>query len=337
MRAAVIKGPNTAAVVRLPHPEPGPSEVLVGVDYVGLCGTDLELLHGTSQYLTDGRSAFPHRFGHEWVGTVRAVGEQVTDLAPGAVVTGCTMLCCQSCRACASGRRNLCSALKEVGLYGWAGAAAELLVMPRPAVVSLGGGHSQPAHVLIEPLVTVLEALEVATLAPGDEVLVTGAGTIGSLAVAVLSRYPVLVDVVEPGPNIGHLPVDSYRKRFTGIDQVTGRYDVVFECSGAPGVLGAAMRLLHAGGQCLVVGVSPSPEEVDPGLLALHGIRISGVRHGVDHYARAVALFGELHDSLAALIDEVVPLAEVGRAFDRLAARRDRPKVVLGIAERSQR
>ncbi|WP_028477046.1 zinc-binding dehydrogenase [Nocardia sp. CNY236] len=333
MRAAVIDRPHSATVIDVPPPECGLSEVLIAVGYVGLCGTDLELLHGTAQYLADGRAGFPHRFGHEWVGTVRSAGAQVTDLAPGEIVTGSTMLCCQSCRECLSGRRNLCSALKEVGLYGWTGAAAELLTMPRHAVISLGSGRARPlpAHVLIEPLVTVLEAIEAADLEPGDEVLVIGAGTMGSLAAAVLSRYPVTADIAEPGSNTAHLVAGSYRTRFLSAEAAGSSYDVVLECSGAPGALGTAVRRLRPGGRCLVVGVSPQPEAVLPASIALNGIQIAGVRHGVDQYARAVALFDDLSGMLTPMIDAVVPLAEVGRAFELLAGRRARPKVVIGI------
>ncbi|MEV6769298.1 alcohol dehydrogenase catalytic domain-containing protein [Nocardia sp. NPDC051030] len=332
MRAAVIDGPHSASVVSLARPERGPGEVLIAVDYVGLCGTDLELLHGTSPYIADGRVTYPHRFGHEWVGTVRSCCPSVPDLQEGEVVTGSTMIHCQSCRSCASGRRNLCTSLKEVGLYGWPGAASELLTMPRHTLVSLGRppGGAQPAHVLIEPLVTVLEAVRHAELSPRDRVLVIGAGTIGGLAVAVLSGYPVTVDVVEPG-SIAHLAPGSFRHHFPTADDATGRYDVVFECSGAPGALGAAITHLRPGGQCLLVGVSAYPEQVDPGLIALDGIRITGVRHGVDHYPQAVAMFADLAGTLGGFIDEVIPLTEVKRAFHSLAHRGSRPKVVIGL------
>lgn len=206
--------------VETARPVAGPGEVLVRIAYIGLCGSDLELLHGTSPYLADGRAAFPHRFGHEWVGTVEECGPGVIGLGLGEVVTGSTMIPCQSCRSCASGRRNLCTELREVGLYDWAGAAAEYLVMPRHALVPFGPDteRPRPEHVLVEPLVTVLEAVHAADPRPGDRILVVGAGTMGSLAVAVLARYPVTVDIVEPG-TVGHLAPGSFATRVRRADE----------------------------------------------------------------------------------------------------------------------
>ncbi|MFJ2240643.1 zinc-binding dehydrogenase [Streptomyces sp. NPDC087859] len=330
MRAAVIDKPHTATLVETARPAAGPGEVLVRIAYVGLCGSDLELLHGTSPYLADGRAAFPHRFGHEWAGTVEEFGPGVTGLRHGEVVTGSTMIPCQSCRSCAAGHRNLCTELREVGLYGWTGAAAEYLVMPRHALVPFGPGteHPRPEHVLVEPLVTVLEAVHAADPRPGDQILVIGAGTMGSLAAAVLARYPVTVDIAEPG-TVGHLPDGSYRDRFTRTDDAPTGYDLVLECSGAPGTLNAALDRLRPGGLCLLVGVPAQAETVDAARITLDGLRIAGVRHGVDHYARAVALVDEL---AAGLVDQVIPLAEVARAFDVLQHGRTRPKVVLSVA-----
>lgn len=331
MQAAVIDAPHSVSIVTLDTPRCGPDDVLVRVSYVGLCGTDLELLHGTSSYLVDGRTSFPHHFGHEWVGIVEDTGVHVDDLAHGDAVTGSTMIFCQSCAACGSGRRNQCSDLREVGLYEHAGAAAEFLVMPRRALVSLGSVAAEPEHVLIEPLVTVLEAIDAASVTPGDRVLVIGAGTIGSLAIAMLAQYPITVDVLEPR-SIAHVVAGSVTHSLDDAAALVGPYDVVVEASGGTGALNTAVRVLRPGGRCVLVGVAAQPESIDPGFVALQGISIVGVRHGVDHYRRAAALFPQIRPALSALIDSVVPLADVKSAFDRLESRRTRPKVVISVA-----
>lgn len=330
MRAAVIDAPHSVSIVTIDNPEYGPDDILVRVSYVGLCGTDLELLHGTSSYLVDGRTSYPHHFGHEWVGVAERVGEGVTDLAPGDAVTGSTMIFCQSCSACGSGRRNQCTDLREVGLYEHAGAAAEFLVMPRRALVSLGRISTEPEHVLIEPLVTVLEAVDAADVSPGDRVLVVGAGTIGSLAIAILAQYPITVDVLEPRP-IDHLDRESLADVHSDPSALVGSYDVVVEASGGQGALGTAVSALRPGGTCILVGVAAQSEPIDPGAVALAGISIIGVRHGVDHYRRAAALFPRIRPALTALVDSVVPLADAKAAFDRLEGNRTRPKVVISV------
>jgi 2-desacetyl-2-hydroxyethyl bacteriochlorophyllide A dehydrogenase len=332
MRAALIDAPNSVSVVEMERPNIGQDDVLVRVSYLGLCGTDLELLHGTSSYLADGRASYPHHFGHEWVGTVEDAGPGVRDLARGDAVTGSTMIFCQSCEACGSGRRNQCTDLREVGLYGHAGAAAEFLVMPRRAVVAVGTASPEPAQVLIEPLVTVLEAVDSARITPGDRVLVVGAGTIGSLAVALLARYPITVDVLDPRPS-DHLDTATVHTSATSAGELTGRYDVVIEASGGSGALGTAVDMLRPGGTCVLVGVAAQSERIDPGYVALSGISIVGVRHGVDHYRSAVALYPSIRPALTALIDGVVPLTDVKTAFTRLEGRRSRPKVVVSLDE----
>ncbi|WP_067853151.1 zinc-dependent alcohol dehydrogenase [Nocardia shimofusensis] len=331
MRAAVIAAPGSVKIIDVPEPEVTGDSVLVRVAYVGLCGTDLELLHGTSPYLLDGRARYPHSFGHEWVGLVETVGSEVDDIAVGEVVTGSTMLYCQHCEQCRAGRRNLCGRLREVGLYGHPGAAAELLAVPRRAVASFGRCTPTPAHVLVEPMVTVLEAFDAAPVRPGDRVLVVGAGTIGSLAVAVLAGSNATVDIVDPKP-LTHLDPGCYRQRHSAFPSVTGTYDLVVEASGAPGALGGAVTALRPGGTCLLVGVATAPETIDPATIALSGIRITGVRHGVDHYGRAVAMFGAPTATFEALIEGVVPLDSADAAFAILEHTRTRPKVVISLA-----
>ncbi len=109
MCAAVVSGPRTASVVDVPTPSPGPSDVAVRVAYVGLCGTDLEILHGTSPYLQDGRAEYPHRFGHEWVGTVVGLGSDVTSVRLGDTVTGSTVVFCGGCDECLGGGTATCA------------------------------------------------------------------------------------------------------------------------------------------------------------------------------------------------------------------------------------
>lgn len=328
MRAAVVSGPRSARVVEVPDPHPGPGDVLVRIAYVGLCGTDLEIFHGISPYLQDGRACFPHRFGHEWVGTVTSVAEDVSSVRPGDAVTGSTMLFCNECADCSSGARNLCSRLSEIGLYDHHGAAAEQLVLPARVVTSFGPVQPEPSHVLVEPLVTVLEALSEVDITPLTEVLVVGAGTVGSLAVAVLAHAGASIDVIEPG-TIDHLVPGSVREHLRSAPQ--REYSLVIEASGGPGAFTTAVAALRTGGTCLLVGVSPHRESIEPGRVALDGLRILGVRHGVDHYQRAVTLHPVLADAMDQLVDSVVPLDQITRAFELLEHERDRPKVVLSV------
>ena len=204
MKASFITGIRSAEMREIEDAQPQhPDETLIRVAYAGICGTDLELYDGTSNYLRRGLTEYPHHYGHEWVGVIETPPQTVhgTQLKPGAVVTGSTMIPCLICDFCQRGRRNLCTNLREVGLYEHGGAAAQKLVMPAHVLTFIDdgpGAEPHPEYILIEPLVTVLEGLAKATPEPGDRVLVLGGGTIGTLAALVLGQYPVEVAVVDP-------------------------------------------------------------------------------------------------------------------------------------------
>ena len=311
------------------------SETVIRVAYVGLCGTDLEIYHGTSNYLRKGQTSYPRNFGHEWVGTVEVPPADAGDtyLHRGSVVTGSTMIPCLTCNACRSGHRNLCSHVKEVGLYDYAGAAAERIVMPAHMLTVVDESVDaipRPEHVLVEPLVTVLEGIAAKRPRPSDKILIMGGGTIGSLAALALRQYPVDVEVVDP-----LLP--SYLVDL-GISTVSSlssdnfdAYDMVWECSGSVSATESIQSTLKTGGTAVLVGVPPADTKINVSELALKGQGLIGIRHGVDHYPVAVKFIRKHQMELQALIDQVYVLDDVSVAFLRLEKKRNRPKVVIQI------
>ena len=337
MKASFITGIRSAKVREIDdaHPQQ-PDEALIRVAHAGICGTDLELYDGTSNYLRRGLTEYPHHYGHEWVGVIETPPQTVhgTELKPGAVVTGSTMIPCLICDFCQRGRRNLCTNLREVGLYKHGGAAAQKLVMPAHVLTVIDdgpGAEPHPEYILIEPLVTVLEGLAKATPEPGDRVLVLGGGTIGTLAALVLKQYPVEVAVVDPSQpvHLAELGVTTYKSA----DALpAGDWDAVWECSGSAAALQATPSLLRNGGAAVLIGFPPAQTCLDASELALRGQYLVGVRHGIDHYAAAAQFVREHRDELGALIDSSYSLDDAQAAFERLeAGERERPKVMLSI------
>ena len=143
MKASFITGIRSAEArdIKDAHPQ-HPDEALIRVAHAGICGTDLELYDGTSNYLRRGLTEYPHHYGHEWVGVIETPPQTAhgTQLKPGAVVTGSTMIPCLTCDFCQRGRRNLCTSLREVGLYEHGGAAAQKLVMPAHVLTVIEDG-----------------------------------------------------------------------------------------------------------------------------------------------------------------------------------------------------
>lgn len=334
MKAGLFVGIQSIELQDIPDAvQASPDEALIRIAYVGLCGSDLELYHGTSKYLRAGQTAYPHHFGHEWVGTIEKppTDRSSQHLKPGMVVTGSTMLPCHTCTACRSGHKNLCLRLREVGLYGHSGAVAELLTMPAPALTVLDDTEAAapvPRQVLVEPLVTVLEGVAKSCPELGSRVLIIGGGTMGSLAALVLMSYPLEVLVLDPSapPHLAHLGI----KVVTSLTN-NDLYDAVWECSGAQSATETSLAHLKVGGHAVFIGV-PSPDtRLNVSQLALNGQRIVGVRHGVDHYPAAAQFIHQHSQQIDRLVDRIYPIAEVKAAFKRLEQPRARPKVVLKI------
>ena len=161
---------------------PGPDDVLVRSHAAGVCRTDIEMVIGQ---LTDPRWVrFPLVPGHEWSGTIAAVGERVADLAPGDRVVCEGMIPCNRCRRCKAGDTQLCENYDQLG-FTRGGGYGEYVLVPRHVVHGLPDDVSFDAGVLVEPASVVLRGLDRAAPQPGETVGVIGIGTLGSLAVTL--------------------------------------------------------------------------------------------------------------------------------------------------------
>src|SRR3954468_1058613 len=141
MRAFVLSGPRQSAVCDVQAPEAGRGQVVVDVERVGVCGTDVEFFTGEMAYLHEGHAAFPMRLGHEWAGTVSAVGPGADPGWIGRRVMGDTMLGDGTCRRCRRGHQHVCENRQEVGIQGGRpGALAEQLAVPVSSLYVLPDG-----------------------------------------------------------------------------------------------------------------------------------------------------------------------------------------------------
>jgi threonine dehydrogenase-like Zn-dependent dehydrogenase len=337
MAAVTIAAPGRVEMTRAPIPEPGPDAVLVRTSVVGLCGTDLELLHGTASYIQDGRAAFPLVFGHEWCGVVAAIGEAVEGIAVGDRVVGQTMVPCGLCRQCQRGRRQLCARMVEVGLYGMQGAAADFIRMPARSLTVLPDAISDLSAALIEPAVTVVGGFDKVGCGLGDSVAVVGTGTIGLLAVQLASRIARSVDAIGIDEAGLALATAAGARRAMRPEQAErGSYSLVIEASGAPSAFLRCLEIAEPGGRVAVIGVAnQAVAGLVPGDLVLRGIDVFGIRHGLDYYDRTLQLFADGVLEAEPLCAAVLRPEEAGRAFELLEhGRSGPPKVLLGFDDR---
>ena len=186
MKAAVYYGPGDIRVEERPDPAPAVDNMLVKVHACALCGTDLKLAT-----IGNPRCHPPRIIGHEMVGSIVHVGDDVDGFAVGEKITLATTVACGACKHCELGLGNMCPNAKPIS-YDFDGAFAECLAIP-PQALAGGNVIKVPANVpdeaaaLSEPLSCVVNALELAGFKAGDNLLIVGGGPLGALH-AVLAQ-----------------------------------------------------------------------------------------------------------------------------------------------------
>jgi 2-desacetyl-2-hydroxyethyl bacteriochlorophyllide A dehydrogenase len=293
MRALMIEAPRSAAVRRVAVPVPGPGQVLVDVHRAGICGTDVELFTRELPYFEQGKSSFPLCPGHEWCGTVSALGPEVDDGWAGARVTGDTMLGCGRCRRCATGRHHVCEDRREIGIAGWAGALAEKLLVPAGSLYRLPDTVDDRAGALVEPGGNAWRAVRAAQAGPGTRLLIWGPGSIGLLAAAFARAAGADVEVAGLDAGRAALAKSFGAARYwTAASPPSGSYDAVIDCTGAAAVPALALRFVEPAGRIVYIGLSSRPSLVDTRAIALNDITAvgilgasAGLAPAIEHYA----------------------------------------------------
>lgn len=279
MRAFVLDGPGTGHVVDVEPPVAGTGQVVIDVERVGVCGTDVEFWTGEMQYLHAGHASYPLRLGHEWCGIVASVGAESDADWVGRRVTGDTMLGCQQCGRCRRGRQHLCQNRYEVGIRGgWHGALAEQLLMPTTALRILPDTVDATAGALVEPGGNALRAVQGAALREGDRMLVLGPGTIGLLTALFARAGGAEVHLM------GQTDVSLDFARGLGFEHAVREADLpdlpfeaVVDCSNAARLPAFALDRVEPGGRVVYVGLAGSPSRIDTRALALADVTAVGV------------------------------------------------------------
>ncbi|MPY47944.1 zinc-dependent alcohol dehydrogenase [Streptomyces acidicola] len=279
MRAFVLTAPGSYEVQDLPAPVAGPGEVVIDVERVGVCGTDVEFFSGAMAYLHQGHSSYPMRPGHEWAGRVTTVGDGVDPGWLGRRVMGDTMLGCGICRRCRRGHQHVCEKRQEVGIRGArAGALAEQLAVPASSLHALPDSVDAVLGALVEPGGNALRAAQAATQAPGDRALVLGPGTIGLLVAMFLRASGTEVHLM------GHTDSSLAFARDLGFDHVWTEdsvpdlpFDAVVDASNAAHLPDRALELVEPAGRLVYVGLAGEPSRIDTRRLALKDVTAVGV------------------------------------------------------------
>lgn len=294
MRAFVLTGPGAYEVQDLPAPVAGPGEVVVDVERVGVCGTDVEFFSGEMAYLHQGHSSYPMRPGHEWAGRVTAVGDGVDPDWIGHRVMGDTMLGCGTCRRCRRGHQHVCEKRQEVGIRGArAGALAEQLAVPASSLHALPDSVDAVLGALVEPGGNALRAARAAAPDPGDRALVLGPGTIGLLVAMFLRATGTEVHLMGlTDSSLAFARELGFAHVWTEDSVPDLPFDAVVDASNASHLPDKALELVEPAGRVVYVGLAGGPSRIDTRRLALKDVTAVGVLSaspGLDATIRAYA------------------------------------------------
>ena len=189
MRALIVEGQNQIAMREVPVPELKPDEILCRVVYSGVCGTDLAIYTGETNFVKDGLIKYPVRIGHEWSGYVEKIGSAVTKFKPGDRVVSDNGITCRECEACLSGHPEHCENNRSVGTINcWDGSFADYIVIPECHLYHLPDAIDYKMAATIEPLTVSYAGMTKYPINADTRVAVIGTGPIAMAAIALAQR-----------------------------------------------------------------------------------------------------------------------------------------------------
>lgn len=331
-----IRGPGLEMADR-PEPEPGHGEVKIKVLRTGICGTDLhiEAWDAWAERSIEA-SLIP---GHEFSGTVVQLGDGVTSVAIGDLVSGEGHIVCGMCRNCRAGRRQLCIHTSGLGVDR-NGAFAEYVVLPVTNVWVHPADLDPDLAAIFDPFGN---AVHTALSFPlvGEDVLITGAGPIGLMAAKVAkhvgARFVVITDVNEERLRLARtmgvdVAVDVTRTRVAEAQSALGMkegFDIGFEMSGHPTALPEMLANMNHGGRIAMLGLPSADITIDWAKVVTHMITIKGI-YGREMFETWYAMNAMLASGLdiSAVITDRFPATEWSAAFD-VARAGARGKVII--------
>ncbi len=326
MQAFRIERPGETAFIEVPRPEPGPGEVLLRVERVGFCGSDLSSFRGSNPLVS-----YPRIPGHEIAATVVKVPDQAAG-APrvGTPVTVVPYTACGRCAACRRGRSNACQNNQTLGVQR-DGAFAEFIAVPWEKVLPAPLLASELA--LVEPLSVGAHAVARGRIAESDTVVVLGCGMIGlgAIAAAALGRRATVIAVDLAPEKLALARAAGAREVIAAgsesvpdrVRALTGGHgpDVVIEAVGSVVTYQLAVQLAAFAGRVVYIGYGKEPVPYETKLFVQKELDILGARNATsEDFAQVVTMLREGRYPSGATITRTVPFAEAGRALAEWAA-----------------
>ncbi|MFE5910581.1 zinc-binding dehydrogenase [Streptomyces wedmorensis] len=317
-QAVVLDAPGTSRLVEHTPQRPGPGEARVDVHAVGICGSDRDVHLGRrpAPYVR-----YPLTPGHEWSGTVAAVGEGVSASLIGRKVVGEGLRNCETCARCRAGETVLCAAGYQETGFTLPGAMAPTLVLPARLLHTLPPDADLTAAALLEPAAHATAAVLKACPLPGMRAAVIGSGTLGLLAAQLLGAFsPSELTVVGTNPGRADLTHRFGATAYRTWDRASGLsdFDVVIDAVGGTSTASAATSLLRPGGRLVLTGIpAQGAEGLDPARVVARQLSIGtafGASAGAWSYA--VRAFSSARLTPLELVTHQLGIDEFERAME---------------------
>ncbi len=306
-------------------PDYGPNDIRIKIVKTAICGTDVHIYNWDEW--SRNTISVPMIIGHEFVGTVESVGSEVKDLKKGDRVSGEGHITCGYCRNCRAGKRHLCRNTIGVGVNR-SGCFAEYLSIPAGNVFKVPDTISDDIAAILDPLGNATHTTLSFDLV-GEDVLITGAGPIGIMAVAIAknvgARFVVITDVndyrLDLASKMGatrtlNVTRDNIAATMKALDMKEG-FDVGLEMSGNPEAFGDMVDHMNYGGKIALLGIPPQAITVDMTQIVIKGLWLKGI-YGREMfetwYKMATMLQGDL--DVSSVITHRFHIDQYQEAFD---------------------
>jgi L-gulonate 5-dehydrogenase len=340
MLAVSVQSPHDLQVSDIVPPgAPGAGEVLVRVERAGICGSDLHIFHGSNPF-----ARYPRIIGHEFAGSVEAVGPDVEGLSTGDRVVVDPVVSCSHCYACRVGRHNVCGNLEVLGVHRDGGFRDKLIV---PAINCVKVPDAMPFEIaaLAEPFSIAANVLSRTGIEASDTVLIYGAGTVGVtvLQVAKLHGARCIVSDVDAARldrarQFGaDMAIDS--REVSVPDAVREENDglgptVIVDGAGVPALLEEACRVASPAGRIGLLGFSPAPCNISQQEIVKKELTIVGSRLNRRLLPQVVRWLSEGKLKPEAMISHTFSSRDAREAFDLIETRpQDTLKVQLAFGD----
>jgi len=321
-------------------PRVGHNDVLIRMRKTAICGTDIHIYNWDAW--AQKTIPVPMQVGHEYCGEIVETGGEVVGFAPGDRVSGEGHITCGHCRNCRAGRRHLCRNTVGVGVNR-PGCFAEYMVLPASNVFKLPAAISDEIAAVLDPLGNATHAALSFDLV-GEDVLITGAGPIGIMAVAIArhvgARHVVITDVndyrLELARKMGasralNVTRDSLADAMADLRMEEG-FDVGLEMSGNPSAFRDLLKSMHHGGRVALLGIPPTDVAIDWNEVIFKGLVLKGI-YGREMFETWYKMAAMLQSGLdvTPIITHRFPVDDYRQAFEIMNSGRS-GKVILDWA-----